>query len=121
SAFTLDANCRSRCMRIVVHDRCEYAVSKCKDHLLPFGKIIIIDLLKKDNENNIEFNLNNVENFKPFFINESPDLVANLCHHIISKDIPETVSGYMSMANHNKLKYTNILTSGNFNISTFEK
>ena len=26
SAFTIDANCRSRCMRIVVHDRCEYAL-----------------------------------------------------------------------------------------------
>ena len=27
SAFTIDANCRSRCMRIVVHDRCEYAIT----------------------------------------------------------------------------------------------
>jgi hypothetical protein len=26
SAFTINANCRSRCMRIVVHDRCEYAL-----------------------------------------------------------------------------------------------
>lgn len=34
SAFTIDANCRSRCMRIVVHDRCEYAATARQSHLL---------------------------------------------------------------------------------------
>ena len=95
----------------------EHFIIEASKNLNDGGRIIIIDILKAEKEQDDHFTSNLIRHLTPIIQTFNEDDYHNICHHIKNYDIPGYKSLYENIAHKSYLHYSSLYTVDFYNLT----